>query len=343
LIERQEITALATTIRTACGVLASAQRSHQILEAAGLIAKSTAQLCSMCKDASQSSRLDAAVKQQLLEGTRSVANHTTELVSAIKTFSSTQSEESREDCQQIAQPLIRTVDELLRVTAAPVFLPVQAVIAPRIQHTQKQLVDSLKSLVTTSNELIGAAQPMCNGENNPAGINLLATHTRAIGDALKGLFQQIRTNAPGQRECTTAMDQMSNIVGEIDAASLKSESGNLKRSESRRFTAMPLATSSAPEHTFRTALLDHVKAIASLAPMLAASGKGRLPDGFSSTENHAGVGGHMGALALQLAENLQPVFLFYFFMVTIDDDERSEFRKQRYGQEASNARVGEHT
>ena len=61
---------------------------------------------------------------------------------------------------------------------------------------------------------------------------LLASHSKAVTDAVKALILSIREKCPGQKECDAAIDMVNDTINQLDQAVLAAMSQSLAPSAS---------------------------------------------------------------------------------------------------------------
>ena len=57
---------------------------------------------------------------------------------------------------------------------------------------------------------------------------LLASHTKAVTDAIRSLLMAIRDKCPGQKECDGAIDSLNSTITQLDQAVLAAMSQQLQ-------------------------------------------------------------------------------------------------------------------
>ena len=85
-----------------------------------------------------------------------------------------------------------------------------------------------KSLIKSSSSLLTAAKSLVVNPNDPPMWQLLASHTKAVTDAIRSLLMAIRDKCPGQKECDDAIDQLNSTITQLDQAILAAMSQQLQ-------------------------------------------------------------------------------------------------------------------
>lgn len=85
-----------------------------------------------------------------------------------------------------------------------------------------------KSLIKSSTSLLTSAKSLVVNPNDPPMWQLLASHTKAVTDAIRSLLMSIRDRCPGQKECDDAIDQLNSTITQLDQAILAAMSQQLQ-------------------------------------------------------------------------------------------------------------------
>ena len=85
-----------------------------------------------------------------------------------------------------------------------------------------------KSLIKSSSSLLTAAKSLVVNPNDPPMWQLLASHTKAVTDAIRSLLMAIRDKCPGQKECDDAIDHLNSTITQLDQAVLAAMSQQLQ-------------------------------------------------------------------------------------------------------------------
>lgn len=212
----------------ACQSLLNPDASQQqVLGAATSVAKHTSALCNACKAASAKTNNPAA-KRQFVQSAKDVANNTANLVKNIKVFASDMSDNNREACAASTKPLINSVESLTAYALSPEFAAVPAKISAEARSAQVPLIMSGKSMATSSSNYFNVAKALAVNSKDQTGWQQLAQQAKAVSDAMRRLITAIKDNAPGQRECDEALEQINYTINQLDQASLAAISQQLE-------------------------------------------------------------------------------------------------------------------
>ncbi|XP_030620557.1 talin-2a [Chanos chanos] len=214
-------------IQMACQNLVDPDSSpSQVLSAATIVAKHTSALCNACRLAS-SKTANPVAKRHFVQSAKEVANSTANLVKTIKTLDGDFSEENREKCRLATAPLIEAVENLTTFASNPEFASVPAQISSEGSAAQAPIIQSARSMLDSSTELLKTARSLVMNPKDPPTWSILASHSRTVSDSIKNLITAIRDKAPGQRECDASIDIINRCIRDIEQASLAAVSQNL--------------------------------------------------------------------------------------------------------------------
>ncbi|XP_066503310.1 talin-2a [Hoplias malabaricus] len=214
-------------IQMACQNLTDPGSSpSQVLSAATIVAKHTSALCNACRLASAKTANPVA-KRHFVQSAKEVANTTANLVKTIKALDGDFSHENREKCRVATTPLIEAVDCLTTFASNPEFASVPAQISKEGSAAQEPILQSARSMLGSSTELLKTARSLVLNPKDPPTWSLLAGHSRTVSDSIKSLITAIRDKAPGQRECDSAISSINNCIRDIEQASLAAVIQNL--------------------------------------------------------------------------------------------------------------------
>jgi talin len=214
-------------IKEACDKLVDpANKEPQILAAAQVIAKYTQALCGACKVASQKTSNPVAT-QQFVASAKTVASFTTDLVASIKALATNPSPAARNACAKASAPLIDAVESLVTFSSSPEFAASPAKISPIALASQRPVVNAMSSVVNSSREIVNSASQLCANPNDSASSQLIAVHSKTLGDALRNLAGAIKNGAPGQREIDDSIAAITALGAEIDGSLVQATVGSL--------------------------------------------------------------------------------------------------------------------
>ncbi|KAI9206533.1 uncharacterized protein BJ171DRAFT_498098 [Polychytrium aggregatum] len=215
-------------IKDACKELVNPENTQQqILALAASIAKHTSTLCTSCKVAGQNPTVSPLSKQQFITSAKDVAGKTSALVNSLKALAIELSPEAREQCEANTKPLIDAVDKLVSFGMSPDFAGQPAKISETAAVAQRPLIDCNRALLATGQDLANTAKLICTNPKDQGSIQVLSAYVRALTDSIKNVADTIAANAPGQKECDQALEQLAQGVSELEAASMEASINNL--------------------------------------------------------------------------------------------------------------------
>ncbi|XP_048581539.1 talin-like isoform X2 [Nematostella vectensis] len=228
LIDQEQFINAKQEINDACQSLLNPDSSQQrVLAAATAVAKHTSALCNACKVASAKTH-EPAAKRQFVQAAKDVANNTANLVKQIKTFAGNMNDDNRKSCASATRPLRNSVESLTAYALSPDFAPVPAKISDEARSAQVPVIMAGKSIANSGANYFNAAKlSVVNPQDTNAWQNLQQT-AKQVADAMRRLITAIKDNAPGQRECDLAIEDINTVINNLDQASLANISDGLE-------------------------------------------------------------------------------------------------------------------
>ena len=138
------------------------------------------------------------------------------------------SEENRQACSETTKPLIDAVEALTTFASSPQFASIPAKISAHGRRAQEPILMAGKNINKSSNSLLLSAKNLAMNPNDPPMWQLLASHTKAVTDAIKNLILSIKDKCPGQKECDDSIDTLNDNITKLDQAILSAMSQQLK-------------------------------------------------------------------------------------------------------------------
>jgi len=228
LVDQNQFARASQAISMACqNLLKPSSTQQQVLAAATVIAKHTSVLCNACKVAS-SKTSNPVAKRHFVQAAKEVANSTANLVKNIKALAGNLSEENRQACAETTRPLVEAVEALTTFASSPQFASVPAKISAQARLAQTPIIEAGRNVIKSSSSLLTSAKSLAVNPNDPPTWQLLASHTKAITDAIKALILSIRDKCPGQKECDSAIDSLNTTINQLDQAILAAMSQQLQ-------------------------------------------------------------------------------------------------------------------
>ena len=138
------------------------------------------------------------------------------------------SEANRQACAETTKPLVEAVEALTTFASSPQFASTPAKISAQARKAQEPIIQAGKNVNSSSNSLLTSAKNLVINPNDPPMWQLLASHTKAVTDAIKSLILAIRDKCPGQKECDNAIDCLNENIKDLDQAILSAMSQQLQ-------------------------------------------------------------------------------------------------------------------
>ncbi|KAI8824903.1 uncharacterized protein EV422DRAFT_576151 [Fimicolochytrium jonesii] len=259
IVDQASLANFAHDIKEACRKLVDEGNSQQqILEIAGTIAKQTGGLCSACKVAAANPQITSTAKANFLNASKDIATRTSALVETIKLLALKPSAEARNRCHETSVPLTDAIDKLLSFAVSPEFAGTEAKMGSAALAAQKPILEASQAIILAGQEFLGTVKMICSNPKDEGSQQMLQAHSRALVDAVQGSLQTVTTSAPGQKECSIALEKLSQSVVSVDSAIVEATVNNLA----------PQA-----ETMNAAALVDTARAMASLCDVLAKAAK----------------------------------------------------------------------
>ncbi|XP_063370870.1 talin-1 [Cydia amplana] len=221
LVDQAQFARAAVAIDQACQALADpTSDQQQVLSAATVIAKHTSALCNACRVASGKTT-EPQAKRHFVQAAKDVANSTAALVKEIKALDSDYSESNRARCAAATGPLQEAVRSLCQFADSPQFSSVPARISPQARQSQQSILESGRSIISASCSMLDSAKALAVTPDARPQWQALATHSKTVSDSIKSLLGDIREKAPGQRECSAALETLGRQRRALDQAALQ--------------------------------------------------------------------------------------------------------------------------
>ncbi|CAB0031459.1 unnamed protein product [Trichogramma brassicae] len=220
LIDQSHIFRAANAIQVQCQTFEnSIYTQEQLLTVATLIAKHTSSLCNACRVASNKTKNPVA-KRYFVQSAKDIASSTAVLVKEIKNQYPGESESNRRDRYEKTKPLLEAIDNLCAFVRSPEFVSQPTQISSEGKIVQKPIINAAQSIIDSSCAMISSAKSLAVTPKDPPTWQLLANHSKNVSDSIKSLVSSIRDKAPGQRECDSAIQSITQRIHEIDTAAM---------------------------------------------------------------------------------------------------------------------------
>ncbi|XP_049882474.1 talin-1 isoform X3 [Pectinophora gossypiella] len=221
LVDQAQFARAAVAIDQACRALCdSSSNQQQVLSAATVIAKHTSALCNACRVASGKTASPQA-KRHFVQAAKDVANSTAKLVKEIKALDTDYSESNRARCAAATAPLQDAVSSLCQFADSPEFASVPARISAHARRSQDAVLDCGRNIISGSCSMLESAKVLALQPQERSQWQALAAHSKTVSDSIKSLVTNIREKAPGQRECSAALDTLNKQLRELDQAAIQ--------------------------------------------------------------------------------------------------------------------------
>lgn len=265
-------------IKTACKSLTQENCSNEeIMAAAGIIAKYTAQLCNTSKEAGQKSNISYNSKTKFLNSAREIATYTAALVKSIKELSACNDDNTRRNCEEKSNHLIETIEDLVAFSMSPEFAGSPAYISPIGEANQKPLLTYNHNLINSALGLVSSLKVVCNNPKDSSAIQVVQSQGRLINEALRNLVATLSTSAPGIKECDQAIEKITELLGDLDSALVDTATGKLRPKDVN-----------VDAHSVQNSLLDVMRALSSLFDVIERSAKNNSSELASSVAQLSG-------------------------------------------------------
>lgn len=137
------------------------------------------------------------------------------------------SEANRQSCSETTKPLVEAVEALTTFASSPQFASTPAKISAKARMAQEPIIQAGRNVNLSSSSLLTSAKSLAINPNDPPMWQLLASHTKAVTDAIKSLILAIRDKCPGQNECDNAIDCLNENIRDLDQSILAAMSQQL--------------------------------------------------------------------------------------------------------------------
>nr|A0A3G2LGI8.1 RecName: Full=Talin [Oscarella pearsei]AYN71349.1 talin [Oscarella pearsei] len=262
LVDTSQFARAQQAIREACEQLLNpSSAQQQVLSSATVIAKHTSGLCNACKIASGKTKNPVA-KRKFVQSAKDVATSTANLVKSIKALAGTLNDGNRGDCAKTTKPLLEAIDDLVEFASAAEFASVPAQISPEARSAQAPILVAGNNMLIASSSLISSAKNLAVNPRDAATWQLLASHSKAVSDAIRRLVAAVKDKSPGQAECDQAIELLNMAINEVDQATLAAISSKLTPSSQSTLQG------------FHTQMMGGVSEISDLIEPVALAAKG---------------------------------------------------------------------
>lgn len=204
-------------IRQNCDIVSSLNTTkQQKITALTAVAKQTSFLCTVCRRASLNTSNPVA-KNEFIEGAKSVANTTADLVQEVKSLEDEYSAPSR---AQFVEPLLEAVNSLCQYASQPDFISIPAKISEEGRRAQEPILQAGRGVLDGVVEMVRAVKSLAISPEDPPVWQQLAHHSKPVSEYVKRLVDSIREKAPGQAQCDAVLETINTCARELDTASI---------------------------------------------------------------------------------------------------------------------------
>ncbi|CAD5122867.1 DgyrCDS11268 [Dimorphilus gyrociliatus] len=258
IIDQAHLSRSAYSIQQACELLCSPARvtQQQILTAATDVAKHTSTVCTLCREASERTS-DPVAKRHFVQSAKDVANATASLVKAIKKLDAKATKENRDLCANAAEPLIRSVSQLMTYADSPLFTSRSAKISKNAETVQKPIITAASSLLDEACYLVVAAKELAVTELKSEMFQPYSNQSSKVSNSLKDLMTSMKDSAPGQVESAMAIDAICGALRQLDAYSVSNAERPRLGSRSKNDELMLRTTKVLSDKVRSTAIAGH--------------------------------------------------------------------------------------
>lgn len=203
-------------IRQNCDIVSSPNTTkQQKITALTAVAKQTSFLCNVCRLASLNTSNPVA-KNEFIEGAKSVANTTADLVQEVKALADGYSAPSGTQ----AEPLLEAVNSLCQYASQPEFISIPAKISEEGRRAQEPILQAGRGVLDGVVEMVRAVKSLAISPEDPPVWQQLAHHSKPVSECVKRLVDSIREKAPGQAQCDAVLETINTCARELDTASM---------------------------------------------------------------------------------------------------------------------------
>ncbi|XP_055324815.1 talin-2 isoform X2 [Sitodiplosis mosellana] len=204
-------------IRQNCDIVSSLNTTkQQKITALTAVAKQTSILCTVCRRASLNTSNPVA-KNEFIEGAKSVANTTADLVAQVKALEDEYSAPSR---AQYVEPLLEAVNSMCQYASQPEFISIPAKISEEGYRAQEPILQAGRGVVNGVVEMVKAVKSLAVAPKDPAVWQQLSLRSKPVSDSVRNLVDSIRDKAPGQAQCDNVLETINTCARELDTASI---------------------------------------------------------------------------------------------------------------------------
>lgn len=204
-------------IRQNCDIVSSLNTTkQQKITALTAVAKQTSGLCTVCRRASLNTSNPVA-KNEFIEGAKSVANTTAELVAQVKALEDEYSAPSR---AQYVEPLLEAVNSLCQYASQPEFISIPAKISQEGYRAQEPILRAGRGVVDGLVEMVKAVKLLAVAPKDPTKWQQLSERSKPVSESVRSLVDSIRVKAPGQAQCDNVLETINTCARELDTASI---------------------------------------------------------------------------------------------------------------------------
>ncbi|KAJ3396785.1 Talin-1 [Lobulomyces angularis] len=253
-IDRAAINQSGIDIKGSCEKIIDPNNTQkEILAGAATIAKFTSALCTICKAAGQNTLISATSRQQFINSAKDLAGKTSALVSSIKQLALTPTEETRLNCKESFEPLIKCVDSLIAFSQSSEFCGTHAKIMQEGILLQKPILESQRKLLNCSENVVNVVKLLCADASDENLFLQLSSSVKMVTEALQVVAKTISKSCPGLKECEDSIAKVGTSVLAIDQAIMEANVNSLDPREEIE----------------KSSLIDSVRALSSLVELIA--------------------------------------------------------------------------
>ncbi|CAI5437479.1 unnamed protein product [Caenorhabditis angaria] len=220
LIDSSEVSRNVESVTSSCSRIESRTLNRdELLNETTSVARSTANLAQMCRNASEQTS-NVNVKKHMVNSALELASKTANLVNSVKTLDSQRTQEAGNHCNNCCVELRHVVQQLLQFADNPDFGAIQANISNEGRHSQQPILHSSRQMLDSSAEMIKTAKQLATSPQEAATWQRLADNSILVSESIKRLVASIHEAAPGQIELDRAIARLQGLSGYVERSAM---------------------------------------------------------------------------------------------------------------------------
>ena len=175
--------------------------SQNLLEVSKIFADNLALLTQICSQASMNESIGTIDRAQFAACSQSLQSTTGMFLAALKAFASSFTEDNNQRCLLFGRPLLAVVDSVVEFSSYPQFGGKQAVLTPKGEETQINILGGAMAIISSCIQLMDTAKLVLTGNAHDrkgmgSQLQKLSNCMKAVCDSAKLLSTSIREHTP---------------------------------------------------------------------------------------------------------------------------------------------------